>query len=629
MKGKAFKRRTCQLFIMRAAVKNAPHVPEAHMKTPAPHKIPIAELDIQAQAMLARMSGSLSPQSIALAWLDWASHLAGSPGKQAELVHLALEQSATLSGYIGRSLAAAYPEGLRPRKGKTLFGLAAAEGAEPPEPPIQDRRFQAPQWQQFPYSVLQQAFLMNQHWWDTATRNVRGVDPHHAEVVNFIARQLIDIFSPGNQLLTNPVALNLTIEENGANLVRGLQNFFEDLQRMRGGHAPAGTEEFQVGRDVAVSQGKVVLRTPVMELIQYTPLTGQVHPEPILIIPAWIMKYYILDLSPHNSLVRYLVENGYTVFCISWKNPGSAGRNLDMDDYLEQGFCAALDAMEAIVPKRKVHAAGYCLGGTLLAIAVAALARDGRQDRLASMTLLAAQTDFSEPGEISLFIDESQVSMLEAEMEQAGYLRADQMAGAFQMLRSYDLLWSKMVQEYLMGERRSMNDLMAWNADATRMPARMHAQYLRRLFLNNDLAAGRYPVKGRSVSLLNLTLPTFCVGTVTDHVAPWRSVYKLHSLSPAELTFVLTSGGHNAGIISEPGRPRRHYQVAVRETDGNVLAPDEWLSTAPRHEGSWWPEWLAWLRTRSGALVAPPPMGAPRKGYKPLDDAPGRYVHEK
>src|SRR5690606_17580068 len=283
---------------------------------------------------------------------------------------------------------------------------------------------------------------------------------------------------------------------------------------------------------------------PVMELIQYAPQTDKVHPEPVLVIPAWIMKYYVLDLSPHNSLVRYLVENGYTVFCISWKNPGEEERDLGMDDYIKQGIIAALDAIQAIVPKSKVHATGYCLGGTLLAIGAAALARDGQVDRLASLTLLTAQVDFSEPGEISLFIDESQVSMLEAEMELAGYLRADQMAGAFQMLRSYDLLWSKMVQEYLMGERQQLNDLMAWNADATRMPARMHAQYLRRLYLNNELSASRYPVNGRAVTLANLTLPTFCVGTVTDHVAPWHSVYKLHDYCPAEITFVLTNGGH-------------------------------------------------------------------------------------
>lgn len=586
------------------------------MPKPTTSSSPYSQLDTQSQAMLALATGSLSPQSLTLAWLDWASHLAASPGKLAELTQLAIEQADTLNRYAHQSLSATVRH--------------AVDNRLPlPPAPMQDRRFRDPLWQEFPYSVMQQGFLMSEKWWDAATRNVRGVDPHHADEVNFIARQLTDMFSPANQLLTNPIALKQTIRENGSNLVRGLQNFVDDVRRGRAGRAPAGTEDFQVGRDVAVTDGKVVLRTPVMELIQYEPLTEKVHPEPVLMIPAWIMKYYILDLSPHNSMVRYLVENGHTVFCISWKNPGEAERGLGMDDYLEQGVNAALDAIAAIVPRQPVHATGYCLGGTLLSIAAAALTRDGKADRLASMTLLGAQTDFSEPGEISLFIDESQVSMLEAEMEQSGYLRADQMAGAFQMLRSYDLLWSKMVQEYLMGDRRGMIDLMAWNADTTRMPARMHGEYLRRLFLNNELASSRYLVGGRAVSLLNVTLPIFNVGTLTDHVAPWRSVYKLHSLSPAEITFALTSGGHNAGIISEPGRPRRSYQVAVREANGPVLSPDEWLDTAPEHEGSWWPEWLAWLKARSGEPVAPPSMGAARKGYKPLYNAPGRYVYEK
>ncbi|HLT05249.1 MAG TPA: alpha/beta fold hydrolase [Pseudomonas sp.] len=577
---------------------------------------PYANLDLQAQATLAQLTGSLSPQSLALAWMDWASHLSSAPGKLTELTQLALLQANALSNYTRESLVAANQQHF-------------THAAKAPEPPLEDRRFSDPLWQQFPYNVMAQAYLMNQRWWDVATRDVRGVDPHHADVVNFIARQLTDTLSPANLLLTNPIATRRTIAENGANLLRGMKHFMEDLQRQRLGDPPSGSDEFQVGRNLATCEGEVVLRTPVMELIQYRPKTEKVHPEPILLVPAWIMKYYILDLSPHNSLVRYLVDNGHTVFCISWKNPGPAERELGMDDYLKQGFNAALDAIQAIVPNRKVHTTGYCLGGSLLAIAVAALTRDGQADRLASMTLFAAQTDFTEPGEISLFIDESQVSMLEAEMAQAGYLRADQMAGAFQMLRSYDLLWSKMVQEYLIGDRQPMIDLMAWNADATRMPARMHAQYLRRLFLNNELAASRYRVDGRPVTLLNVTLPTFCVGTTTDHVAPWRSVYKLHGLTPAEITFVLTSGGHNAGIVNPPGNPRRRYQVATRPANGPVPLPEEWQATAELREGSWWPEWLAWLKARSSEPVKPPTMGAPRKGYKPLAKAPGTYVLER
>ncbi|GAA5232012.1 alpha/beta fold hydrolase [Verticiella sediminum] len=571
-----------------------------------------AALDTRVHAILARAWASLSPQSAMLAWLDWASHMAVSPGRQADLAGLALSQAAQLAGYLRECL---------------MAGPGAARACV--EPPAQDRRFDAPEWRGWPYNLWHQSFLMAQQWWAEATRGVRGVERHHEKLAAFWARQWLDMLSPGNHLLTNPVALRRTAEEGGANLARGMLYLLDNQRRRLTGLPPEGAEAFEVGRDLAVTPGKVVLRNRLIELIQYAPATGQVRPEPILIVPAWIMKYYILDLSPHNSLIRYLVAQGHTVFCISWKNPGAAESDLGMEDYLDLGFRTALAAVEAIVPGSRVHATGYCLGGTLLAMAAAAMARDGELDRLASLSLFAAQTDFSEPGELALFIDESQLALLEAQMQDKGYLRADQMAGAFQMLRSYDLLWSRVVNEYLLGERRPINDLMAWNADATRLPARMHAQYLRRLFLDDDLSEGRYPVDGRPVSLGGLTLDTFCVGTVTDHVAPWRSVYKLHYLCPAQLTFVLTSGGHNAGIVSEPGRPHRRYQVLARPAGGHYIAPQEWERTAPAHEGSWWPQWQAWLAARSGPAQPPPGMGAPARGYAALCDAPGTYVKEK
>ena len=535
-------------------------------------------------------------------------HLATAPGKQIALAQLAATQAQALGQYMRERLQAV------PGHEQNLV-----------EPPAQDRRFADPAWRKWPFCLWQQSFLLTQQWWDAATHGVRGVDPHHENMVAFWARQYLDVFSPGNQLPTNPLVLHRTAEELGANLVRGAQHLAEDLRQ-----AAAGTAQetgFTVGRDVAVTPGQVVLRNRVMELIQYAPATATVHPEPVLIVPAWIMKYYILDLSPQNSLVKYLVDQGHTVFCISWKNPGEAERDLGMDDYLRDGFHAALDAVNAIVPKRKVHATGYCLGGTLLAIAAAAMARDG-DTRLASTSYFAAQTDFSEPGELALFIDESQVSMLEAQMAKTGYLKASQMAGAFQMLRSYDLLWSRLVNDYLLGERSGFNDLMAWNADATRMPATMHSQYLRRLFLNDDLSEGRYPVGGRPVSLGSLTLPTFMVGTATDHVAPWRSVHKLHFLSPAEITFVLTSGGHNAGIVNPPvPTSKRHYQGLTREAGGTYLAPDDWLAAAPTVQGSWWPAWQQWLAAHSGEPVKPPRLGS--SAYPAIADAPGSYVLEK
>jgi polyhydroxyalkanoate synthase len=390
-----------------------------------------------------------------------------------------------------------------------------------------------------------------------------------------------------------------------------------------GGRRPVGAEEFQVGRDVAITPGKVVLRNRLIELIQYAPATATVRPEPVLIVPAWIEKYYILDLSPANSLVKYLTEQGFTVFMISWRNPGPEDRDITMEDYRVLGPMAALDAVNAIVPGERVHAAGYCIGGTLLAIAAATMARDG-DNRLATTTFFAAQTDFTEAGELMLFIDESQLAFLEDVMWEQGFLDSRQMAGAFQLLRSNDLVWSRVMHDYLMGERRTMTDLMAWNADATRMPFRMHAEYLRKLFLQNDLAEGRYTAGGRPIALKDLRLPLFAVGTEWDHVAPWHSVYKFHLLADADITFVLTNGGHNAGIVSEPGHSGRRFRISNKPHGGAYVDPQVWAAETPARTGSWWPAWAQWLADQSGAPVAPPAMGVP--AYAAIGDAPGTYV---
>jgi polyhydroxyalkanoate synthase len=337
------------------------------------------------------------------------------------------------------------------------------------------------------------------------------------------------------------------------------------------------------------------------------------------------MKYYILDLSPENSMIKYLVDKGHTVFMISWKNPRAEDRDLGIESYYYDGIMDSLRAISTIMPERRVHAVGYCLGGTLLAIAAAALARDG-DERLKSVSLFAAQVDFTDAGELMLFIDESQVAYLEDIMWDQGYLDTKQMAGAFQMLRSNDLIWSAVVREYLLGERRPMTDLMAWNADATRLPYRMHRDYLRKLFLDNDLAEGRYEVDDRPVALRDIRAPLFCVGTVSDHVAPWESVYKIHLLTNTDLTFVLTSGGHNAGIVSEPGHPHRTYQLGTRKNHDAYGDPDTWRAATPTREGSWWPEWQSWLAEHSSARVPPPPIGAPEHGFPVLADAPGTFV---
>jgi polyhydroxyalkanoate synthase len=322
-----------------------------------------------------------------------------------------------------------------------------------------------------------------------------------------------------------------------------------------------------------------------------------------------------------------LTGEGFTVFMISWRNPMAGDRDIGFDDYRSLGVKAAVETIGDIVPGRPIHALGYCLGGTLLSIAAAAMARDG-DTRLKSITLLAAQTDFTEAGELTLFINESQVAFLEDMMWERGVLDTTQMAGAFQLLRSNDLIWSKIIRDYLMGERASPNYLMAWNADATRLPYRMHSEYLRKLFLNNDLAEGRYRVGGKPIALSDIHAPMFVVGTVRDHVAPWKSAYKIHYQVDAEVTFLLTSGGHNAGIVAPPGEQGHSYQVNIKKADAPYVGPDEWLKAAPLVEGSWWPEWTRWLTARSGEPCEPPQMGVGGADGQGLPDAPGDYVRQ-
>ena len=444
-------------------------------------------------------------------------------------------------------------------------------------------------------------------------------------MVEFMSRQLLDMVAPSNFPLTNPEILLRTLGTGGVNLIAGAHNFLEDWERTVSGKPPVGTEDFAVGRNLAITPGKVVYRNRLIELIQYAPATASVRPEPILIVPAWIMKYYILDLSPQNSLVKYLTEQGFTVFMISWKNPGPDDRDLDMEDYRTLGIASAFDVIGSIVPNQKVHAVGYCLGGTLLSIAASAMARDG-DERIATLSLLAAQTDFTEAGELMLFLDQSGLAFLEDMMWEQGFLDSRQMAGAFQMLRSNDLVWSRLVHDYMLGIRQPMTDLMAWNADATRMPYRMHSEYLRKLFLDNDLAEGHFEAGGEPVTLGDIRVPIFAVGTERDHVAPWRSTYKINLQAETAVTYLLTSGGHNAGIVSEPGHPRRSFRVHTKENGSHYLDPERFLTQAPK-DGSWWPEWAAWLGDHSGAPTPPPPMGAPH--LPPLGDAPGTYVFQQ
>jgi polyhydroxyalkanoate synthase subunit PhaC len=566
------------------------------------------QADRALHALFAHLTGGISPVALSLACIDWAAHLAAAPQRRAEIVQEAVNDA----WRIFQTASLVHSSGQKP------WSLI--------EPQPQDRRFEKPEWQDPPFNLLAQAFLLTEQWWQKATTGVRGVAPANEAVVKFSARQLLDMFAPSNFPATNPEVLRKAFQSGGENFVFGWQNWLADLTQLISGTPPENTE-FVVGQTVATSRGKVVYRNKLIELIQYYPSTGYVNPEPILIVPAWIMKYYILDLSPHNSQVKFLIDQGFTVFMISWRNPGAADRDVAFDDYRRLGVDSAVATVGKIMPGRQIHALGYCLGGTLLSIAAASMARDG-DHRLKSLTLLAAQTDFTEAGELTLFINESQVAFLEDMMWERGVLDTTQMAGAFQLLRSNDLIWSRVAHDYLMGECAPPSDLMSWNADATRLPYRMHSDYLRKLFLHNDLAEGRYRVDDRPIVLSDIHAPMFVVGTIRDHVAPWRSVYKIHYQVDADVTFLLASGGHNAGIVAPPGEEGHFYQVRNKPEDAPYVGPDEWLKLAPRAEGSWWPEWARWLTARSGPPGEPPRMGIGPSGGQDLPDAPGEYVHQ-
>ncbi|MAA75862.1 MAG: poly-beta-hydroxybutyrate polymerase [Salinisphaeraceae bacterium] len=558
-------------------------------------------LDDAFGAALARSTGGLPLGSLALAYADWLMHLGTCPGKVAQL----MEQRVGLQARELRNVA-------RLLRGAEVERLIRAEKG--------DRRFADDGWNKAPFAFLEQSYLARRNWWRNATRDVPGVNDVNSTLVAFFTERLLDTVAPSNFPLLNPEVLRVTREQKGGNLLRGIRNLARDVYGSVTKRKPAALKAFRVGENLAVTDGEVVFRNDLIELIQYRPTTARVHPEPVLITPAWIMKYYVLDLAEDQSMVAYLRDQGHTVFIISWRNPGPADRDVGMDDYRRLGPMAALDAIGEIVPDQKVHLMGYCVGGTLTSITAATMARDG-DDRLASLTLLAAQADFKLAGELRLFTHEAQLALLDRAMAKAGVLNEQQMGGAFQMLRANDLYWSPIIDSYFLGKSMSSIPLMAWNADATRMPFRMHSEYLRRLYLENQLSEGHYEVDGRPIALRDINVPMFIVGTETDHIAPWRSVYKMVLLAqPPELTYLLTSGGHNAGIVTPPGPPRRRFRKLKWAGDDKYVSPDEFMETAPVEQGSWWPEWQNWLKSKSGNKAATPEMG------DSIVAAPGTYV---
>jgi len=583
-----------------------PERPMTETETATSHRYD--SVDRATRAAMARLTSGVSMHAAASACMDWALHLSRAPGRQMELAEKARDSAARLM--MGPFL---------PDDGGDGLGSAFT-----PRPG--DHRFDHAGWTMPPFKWWMQGHLATERFWDEATRNIRGMRPGSGERVGFMARQMLDPLSPSNFAALNPEVLERTRQEMGGNLAKGAQNWMEDTAHDLAGSEPPHISKYKVGETIACTPGKVVYRNRLMELIQYAPTTKTVHPEPILIVPAWIMKYYILDLSQTNSLIKDLLDRGHTVFCISWINPDESLRDVSLDDYRREGVMAALDTVADIVPGRKVHACGYCLGGSMLSIAAATMARDG-DDRLASITLLAAQIDFTEAGELLMFVDHSPVAYLEDMMWDQGYLDRDQMAGAFRALRPEDLIWQHAVKRYLLAEDDPDFDILAWNRDATRMPARMHSEYLRSLFLENRLTSGRFAVAGRVIALTDITAPIFVLGTEADHIAPWRSVYKVTLFTQSDLRFCLTSGGHNSGILSPPGKKHRHYRLGHRTTDTHYMDPDTWMADHDPQDGSWWDAWGAWLKDHSSKRVAAPAIGSER--HTPLCDAPGSYVFQK
>ena len=591
---------------------NPPPPPQAAVRSVAAPILPSERenaLDHIVHTNIARLTGGLSPMALALASLDWGMHLAVSPGRQGDLALSALAKQAALLP-------------------KAQF-FAGESGDDRAAKQPRDPRFRAEEWSQWPFSFYVDAFLAAEHWWDEATSEINGAARHHLDMVKFFGRQALDAVAPSNSLATNPVALKQTVNEGGANLLRGAINYAFDFGRQLKGERSEEERAFKPGETVAITKGAVIKRTRIAEIIQYTPATASVRTEPVVIVPAWIMKYYILDLRPEDSLIKSLVDAGFTVFCVSWRNPTPEDRDVGFDDYRLEGVMPAIDAALAVTGASHAHLVGYCIGGTLAVIAAACMARD-HDERLRTLSLFAAQGDFKEAGEVRLFIDDSQLALLEDMMWEQGTLESNQMAGTFGLIRSNDLIWSRAIHKYLMGEPEPVDDLMAWNSDATRMPYRMHSEYLRELFLDNDLAEGQFKLGGRLVALQDIRAPLFVVGTERDHVAPWRSVFKIHYLTDTDVTCALVSGGHNRGIVAPPGqgKSRLHFRIATTAASDPRPDLETWSAAASYRDGSWWPAWFDWLADRSTALVAPPPLGAPDKGLAPLCDAPGEYVRQ-
>ncbi len=493
------------------------------------------------------------------------------------------------------------------------------------EPAKGDKRFNDPAWKdEVVFDYLKQSYLLTARWLQGTVKEVEGVDDKTAKKVDFYTRQFIDAVSPSNFALTNPQVVKATVESKGENLLKGLQNLLGDLERGKGKLAIRQTDmdAFKVGQNVATSPGKVVYQNELMQLIQYAPATAEVYAMPLLIVPPWINKFYILDLKPENSFIKWAAEQGYTVFVISWVNPDERLSKLVFEDYMKLGPLSALSAIEQATGQRQVSAIGYCIGGTLMAATLSYMAARG-DDRIAACTFFTAQVDFTEPGELGVFIDEDQLASIEEMMSKKGYLEGSEMATTFNLLRANDLIWSFVVNNYLMGKDPFPFDLLYWNADATRMPAAMHSYYLRNMYQNNLLSRpGGIVIDNTPIDLGKITIPVYIQAGKEDHIAPARSVYKATQIYSGPIRFMLAGSGHIAGVVNPPRAKK--YQHWLNETAKNPPTLVEWQAGAKEFPGSWWNDWDKWLSEKSGPKV---PARVPGEGALPaIEDAPGSYV---
>ncbi|MGB6540736.1 MAG: class I poly(R)-hydroxyalkanoic acid synthase [Xanthobacteraceae bacterium] len=501
--------------------------------------------------------------------------------------------------------------------------LTGEETAPVAEPAANDKRFSDPEWSsnQF-YDFLKQAYLLSTQWANRLVSDAATLDPHTRQKAEFYVRQITNALSPSNFVLTNPELLRETLTSNADNLVRGMRMLAEDIETGGGDLKirQSDSSMFAVGRNLATTPGKVIFQNELMQLIQYAPSTAAALKRPLLIVPPWINKFYVLDLTAEKSFIKWCVDQGLTVFCISWVNPDAGLAQKSFEDYVRQGPLAALDAIKQATGEEEVHTVGYCVGGTLLAVTLAALAAWGDK-RIVSATLFAAQVDFTNAGDLKVFVDEEQVAAIERRMAERGFLEAKSMATVFNILRSNDLLWPYVINNYLKGKAPFPFDLLYWNSDATRLPAANHSFYLRNCYLDNKLAKGEVVIADTPIDLKAIKIPIYNLATREDHIAPAKSVLLGSTLFGGRVKYVLAGSGHIAGVVNPPDKNKYQYWTGPLRRDADV---DAWLAKATEHPGSWWPDWLAWLK-RQDPTEAPARVPGAGK-LKPIEDAPGSYV---